>query len=143
MATPKVTPIQLKEHTCNQSHYGDIVPKLPMRSMLVAPSGAGKAMLLTNMILDICKGCFSRIYVWSPNIEVDSTWKPVNDYIRDHTKPSDREKRYFDSSDPAELEQVLNTQRKIKDYQKEQKHKDLYRFARFHTKITNFTSVMY
>ena len=42
MNTPKITPIQLKEFTCNQSHYGDIVPKLPMRSMLVAPSGAGK-----------------------------------------------------------------------------------------------------
>ena len=42
MATPKITPIQLKEYTCNQSHYGDIVPKLQMRSMLVAPSGAGK-----------------------------------------------------------------------------------------------------
>ena len=125
-ATPKVTPIQLKEFTCNQSHYGDIVPKLPMRSMLVAPSGAGKTVLLTNMILDIYKGCFSRIYVWSPSIEVDSTWRPVKDYIRDHIKPSDREKCYFDSYDPAELEQVINTQKKVIDYQKEQKHKDLY-----------------
>ena len=126
MATPKVTPIQLKEYTCNQSHYGDIVPKLPMRSMLVAPSGAGKTVLLTNMILDIYKGCFSRTYIWSPSIEVDNTWKPVKDYIRDHTKPNDREKYYFDSYDPAELEQVINTQKKVIDYQKEQKHKDLY-----------------
>ena len=102
------------------------MPKLPMRSMLVAPSGAGKTVLLTNMILDIYKGCFSRIYDWSPSIEVDSTWKPVKDYIRDHIKPSDREKCYFDSYDPAELEQVKNTQKKIIDYQKEQKHKDLY-----------------
>ena len=125
-ATPKVTPIQLKEFTCNQSHYGDIVPKLPMRSMLVAPSGAGKTVLLTNMILDLYKGCFSRIYVWSPSIEVDSTWRPVKDYIRDHIKPGDREKCYFDSYDPAELEQVINTQKKVIDYQKEQKHKDLY-----------------
>ena len=113
MTTPKVTPIQLKEYTCNQSHYGDIVPKLPMRSMLVAPSGAGKTVLLTNMILDIYKGCFSRIYVWSPSIEVDSTWKPVKDYIRDHIKPSDRDKCYFDSYDPAELEQVINTPNKL------------------------------
>ena len=113
MATPKVTPIQLKEYTCNQSHYGDIVPKLPMRSMLVAPSGAGKTVLLTNIILDIYKGCFSRIYVWSPSIEVDSTWKPVKDYIRDNIKPGDREKCYFDSYEPSELEQVINTQKKL------------------------------
>ena len=121
MATPKVTPIQLKEYTCNQSPYGDVVPKLPMRSMLVAPSGAGKTVLLTNMILDIYKGCFSRIYVWSPSIEVDSTWRPVKDYIRDHIKPNDREKCYFDSYEPSELEQVIKTQQKVIDYQKEQK----------------------
>ena len=125
-ATPSLKPIELKEHTCKQGNYGDIVPKLPMRSMLVGPSGSGKTVLLTNMILDIYKGCFSRIYIWSPSIEVDSTWKPVKDYIRDHIKPGDREKCYFDSYDPAELEQVINTQKKVIDYQKEQKHKDLY-----------------
>ena len=37
MSTPKITPIQLKEYNCKQSHYGDIVPNLPMRSMIVAP----------------------------------------------------------------------------------------------------------
>ena len=126
MQTPNLKPIQLKEHTCKQGNYGDIVPKLPMRSMLVGPSGSGKTVLLTNMILDIYKGCFSRIYIWSPSIDVDNTWKPVKEYIRDHIKPNDREKCYFDSYDPAELEQVINTQKKVIDYQKEQKHKDLY-----------------
>ena len=126
MTTPTSKPIQLKELTCTQGHYGDIVPKLPMRSMLVGPSGSGKTVLLTNMILDIYKGCFSRNYIWSPSIEVVNTWKPVKYYIRDHIKPSDRETCYFDSYDPAELEQVINTQTKIIDYQKEQQHKFLY-----------------
>ena len=59
MTTPSLKPIlQLKEHTCKQGHYGDIVPKLPMGSMLAGPSGSGKTVLLINMILDICKGCF-------------------------------------------------------------------------------------
>ena len=110
MTTPNLKPIQLKEHSCTQGHHGDIVPKLPMRSKRVGPSGSGKTVLLTNTIPDMYKGCFSRIYVWSLSIEVDSTWKPAKDYIRDHTKPNDREKCYFDSYDPAELEQVINTQ---------------------------------
>ena len=126
MTTPSLKPIELTYHTCTQGHYGDIVPKLPMRSMLVGPSGSGKTVLLTNMTHDIYKGCFSRIYIWSPSIEVDNTWEPVKDYIRDHIKPSDRENCYFDSYDPAELEQVINTQKKVIDYQKEQKHNDLY-----------------
>ena len=98
MITSSLKPIELKEHTCKQGHHGDTLPKLPMRSMLVGPSGSGKTVLLTNMILDIHKCCFSRIYIyiyiyiWSPSIEVDNTWKPVKDYTRDHIKPNDRKK---------------------------------------------------
>ena len=56
MTTPSLKQIQLKEHTCKQSHYGDIVPKLAMRSLLVGPSSSGKAVPLTNMVLDSYKG---------------------------------------------------------------------------------------
>ena len=65
MTTPSLKPIQLKEHTCKQGHYGDIVPKLLMRSMLVGKPGSGKPVLLTNMILDIYKGCFTNLYLES------------------------------------------------------------------------------
>ena len=94
--------------------------------MLVGPSGGGKTVLLTNMILGIYRDCFSRVYIWSPSINVDSTWKPVKDYIQNHIKPNEREKIYFDSYEPSELEAVIKTQQKVIDYQKEQKHKDLY-----------------
>ena len=88
-----------------------------MISMLVAPSGAGKTVLLTNMILDMYKGCFPRIYIWSPSMYVDHTWKPANYYIRDHIKPNDRDKCYFDEYDPSELQAVITTQQKVIDYQ--------------------------
>ena len=126
MSTPSLKPIELKEHTCKQGHYGDTVPKLQMRSMLVGPSGSGKTVLLTNMILDSYKGCFSIIYIWSPSIEVDSTWKPLKGYIKDHIKPNDRDKCLFDSYHPSELEQVLKTQQQVIDYQKEHKHIYIY-----------------
>ena len=88
-----------------------------MISMLVGPSGSGKTVLLTNMILDMYKDCCSRIHMWSPSIKVDSTWKPVKYYIRDHIKPNDRDKFYFDSYDPSELEQVIKTQQQVIYYQ--------------------------
>ena len=47
MKTPIFKPIQLKEHTCKQGHYGDIVSKLLMRSTLVGPSESGKTVLRT------------------------------------------------------------------------------------------------
>ena len=94
MSAPIIKPIQLKEYSCKQSHY-EIAPKLPMKTSIVGPSGGGKTVLLTNMILDIYTGCFSRIYIWSPSINVDSIWKPVKDYIRDTIKPKDRENVLF------------------------------------------------
>ena len=97
-----------------------------MINMSVGPSGGGKTVLLTKMVLDIYRDCVSIVYIWSPSINVDSTWKPVKDYIRDHIKPSDREKCYFDSYEASELEQVAKTQQKVINYQKEQKHKYLY-----------------
>ena len=42
MPTPSSKPIQLNEHTCQQGHYGYIVPTLPMIIMLVGPSGSGE-----------------------------------------------------------------------------------------------------
>ena len=103
MLAPKIIPIQLKEYNWKQFEYTDLVPKLPMRSMLVGPSGGGKTVFSTIMIVDIYRDCLSRVYIWSPSINIVSTWKPVKGYIRDHIKPSDRENKYFDSYEPSEL----------------------------------------
>ena len=54
---PTTTLIKHKEFLSKQSAY-DHVPKLPMRAMILSPSGGGKTVLLQNMILDIYRGCF-------------------------------------------------------------------------------------
>ena len=64
---------------------------------------------------------FNNIYIWSLSIDVDNTWKPIKDYIRDHIKPNDRDNCYFDSYDPSELEQVIKTQQHNIYYQKRRK----------------------
>ena len=73
---PKVEPIFTKEFEVKQSKY-DVAGKLPIRSVILGPSGSGKTVLLQSMILDIYKNCFSRIYIFSPSIEVDHVWVPV------------------------------------------------------------------
>ena len=54
-----------------------MVPQIPFRSVILGPSGSGKTILLQKMILDIYKDCFSRIYIFSPSVDVDATWLPV------------------------------------------------------------------
>ena len=76
MPTPEIEPINIKDYTVKQSKY-EIVGKLLCRSVLCAPSGGGKIVLLQNMVLQIYKDCFDIIYIFSLSIEVDSTWIPV------------------------------------------------------------------
>ena len=76
-------------------------------------------MLLQNMILDIYRDCFARIYIFSPSIDVDMTWSPVKDYLKYELKQDERKEKYlFDSYEPGELVQIINTQRKIAEFMK-------------------------
>ena len=122
---PKLEPIKVKEFEVKQSKY-EQVPKLPLRAMIVGPSGCGKTILLQNLVLDVYRGCFSRVYIWSPSIDIDHTWQPVKDYIAKEIKPSKDEKIYFDSYHSADLQHVIDTQYKIAEHMKKHDHKKIY-----------------
>ena len=78
--TPTINPISLKEYEAKQSEY-NIVGRLPIRSILLAPSSSGKTVLAQNMILDIHKDLFERVYIFSPSVHIDHTWYPVKAYL--------------------------------------------------------------
>ena len=124
---PKIEPIKLKEFDTKQSKY-PMVPQIPFRSVILGPSGSGKTILLQNMILDIYKDCFSRIYIFSPSVDVDATWQPVRKYIESEMKVQHTEDEpiYFDHYDPEALYTIINTQQKVIEYQKKQNHKKLF-----------------
>ena len=124
---PKVQPIFTKEFEVKQSKY-DVAGKLPIRSVILGPSGSGKTVLLQSMILDIYKNCFSRIYIFSPSIDVDHTWVAVKKYISEEMKivHSDEEPIYFDHYDPEALSNIIEVQHKITNYMKKQNKTKLF-----------------
>ena len=123
---PIIRPIKVKEFKTKQSKY-DVVGQLPIRSILLAPSGGGKGVLLQNMILDIYRGCFERIYIFSPSIQVDKTWTPVKEYIKEtHKIDETKEKIYFDEYDEDALKNIIETQMKISEYMKTKNAKHIY-----------------
>ena len=126
---PIIKPIKTKEFTTKQSHYKHC-GKLPMRAVILGPSGSGKTVLLQNMILDIYKDCFSRVYIFSPSINVDMTWEPVKHYIEDklRLKENKDEQFYYDHYDPQALEDIIKVQHKISEYQK---NKGTVRYTRY------------
>ncbi len=109
-----MTPISLKDFTCKQSKHS-VMPKLPLRGVILAPSGSGKTVLLSNLILKMYRGCFERIYVFSPSVNVDQTWEAIKKYQEDvmKVKETDEEKLYFENYNPADLEHIIETQHKV------------------------------
>ena len=85
MKAPTVAPVKITDYTARQSNY-EIVGKLPSRSIMLGPSGSGKTTLLQNIILDVYKGCFGRIYICSHSIVADSAWLPVTNAIENAAK---------------------------------------------------------
>jgi hypothetical protein len=63
---------EVQEYTLKQSNY-EVCGQLPIKSVILGPSGSTKTVLLHNMIFDIYRDCCSRIYIFSPSIEVDQT----------------------------------------------------------------------
>ena len=118
MSKPDIKPISVKQYEVKQSKY-EQAQKLPVRGILLAPSGGGKGVLLQNMILDIYRDCFERVYIFSPSINVDHTWLPVKSYLDNKINLSEDEPSlYYDTYDPESLENIITTQRKIVEHQK-------------------------
>ena len=120
---PIIKPINsgITEYHTKQSKY-DNAPKLPCRSIILGPSGSGKTVLLTNLILDIYKNCFSRIYIFSPSINVDSVWIPVKKYIEQEMKiDTKKEQCYFEEYNATDLKNIIDTQHKIIEFMKSKK----------------------
>ena len=128
ISTPIIKPVEVKEYIVKQSKYA-IAPKLPIRSIILGPSGSGKSILLQSMILDIYRGMFDQIYIFSPSVYVDDTvWEPVRNYINGKVNFI-KDKVYFDSYDHDELEKIIENQRKVIEYQKSKKHKKLHQIC--------------
>ncbi len=77
---------------------------------LLAPSVVfGETVLLSNLSLNIYRGCFERIFVFSPSIDIDKTWEPVKTHHSDDMQAIENhnDKLYFNHYDPADLDHII------------------------------------
>ena len=125
MAVPSIRPIKERHWDVPQSRYPQCA-KLPLRSIILAPSGGGKGVLLQNLILDLYRGCFERVYVFSPSVNVDSAWAPVKKHLLEERKMGVEDKLFFDEYDPEALQTIIDTQRRVVEHQKKEGHRKLF-----------------
>lgn len=57
--------------------YPQVLPQHPFTLGIVAPKGSGKTTLLCNMVINLYKGYFNRVIVFSPTVENDPKWDVV------------------------------------------------------------------
>jgi len=109
MSKPNISPAKVKQYEVKRSKY-EHVSKLPTRSVINAASGSGKTVLIQNLILDIYRGCFSTIYMFSPSIDIDDTWIPVKKYIDDKFTKTKNEQIYYQNVDGGAVQNIFTTQ---------------------------------
>jgi hypothetical protein len=118
---PVIKAPSTKTYNIKQSKY-DVVPKVPFKSVIYAPSNSGKTVLITNLIEHIYRGCFERVYIFSPSIAIDDSWQSTKKYLDNAIKLSDDEPPLYHSNfDESVVEEIMTTQKKVIDHIKKNK----------------------
>ena len=125
MVLSKNNPLQIQvakhdQWETKQPQIGEgIVPSVPCRIILSAPSNSGKTVLLVDLLTRIYAGCFERIFVFSPSVHLDSAWVPVKEYSTKVLGILPEEETFFDYWDEEKVSEILSTQRAVVKHQKE------------------------
>lgn len=83
-----------------------LLPKAPFLMNYVAPRNSGKTNNLVKFLTDpeFCLRKFHYIIIWSPTFNIDPTWIPFKD-----TYEEDEEYKQFDTYDPDEVNEIIET----------------------------------
>ena len=80
-------------------------------------------------MLDVYRNCFSRIYIVSPSIHVDSVWNPVKKYLFNELNQvveQKKEQTLFEHFEEGKMYEIMETQHKLIDHMKRNKMKRLF-----------------
>ena len=79
-------------------------------------------MLITNLIENVYRDCFERIYIISPSISVDDSWKSTTKYLNNSITVGENEPSlYQETFDEATVNSIMDTQKKLTDHIKKNK----------------------
>jgi ABC-type dipeptide/oligopeptide/nickel transport system ATPase component len=134
-AVPKIAPAKgMRKFEFQQSRYKHLEGMNVCRSLVVGASGSGKGVLLQSLILDVFtdqsgKSIFQRTYIFSPTINSDHTWEPVKKMLRKKQKIPEEEVIFFETFDVEALNKIIDTQKRVIEYEKEHNFKQLHQIC--------------
>lgn len=102
------------------------MPKLPFKSIIYVPSNSGKAVLITNLIENVYRDCFERVYIFSPSISVDDAWKSTKRYLNESINIGENEPSlYQENFDDSVVEEIMSTQKNNRSYKEKERIKKI------------------
>jgi GTPase SAR1 family protein len=93
--------------------------------VVLGPSGSGKTLLLQDLITRMYKGCFERVYIFSPSCIIDKAWQPVHDMVAKMDYTEDEPPSFYEKWDEEALERILEMQTEIVKIAKERGMKSI------------------
>ena len=91
-----------------------ILPKLPVRALVLGPGSGGKTTMITRLLVDkqFYGSKFSRIYWFSPSATVDDGLDPLKDYVN-NLQDQEADPTFHDDFDVDFIKKLLVRQKKI------------------------------
>jgi hypothetical protein len=110
---PTIEPLKQPGYEYPQSKTW-IMPRLPVRGLVLAPGSGGKTTMLVRLLVDkeFWGGKFARIYWFSPSATVDDSLDPLRDYVK-KIQDQEEDPTFHDEFDAVFIRKLLDRQNKI------------------------------
>jgi len=117
-AMPEIEPLKQPGYSYPQSQT-EILPKLPLRALVLGPGSSGKTTMLTRLLVDkaFYGGKFSRIYWLSPSATVDDSLDPLRAYVG-RLQDQETDPTFRDDFDVQFLKDLLARQKRMTEHLK-------------------------
>ena len=97
----------------------DIMGPLPLRMVISGPSGSGKGILTSEILLKHYRGKFEKIYYFSATALHDDNLKPLQKYCEEHLgQDPKKDPCLYDTWDDAVVQGILERQSAVVQYMK-------------------------
>jgi hypothetical protein len=107
----EIKPPKGRQFRVKQSRFKVLDGTNPCRPIVLGSSGAGADVWLTSFFTDIMRGCYERIFWFSPSCDVDHQMVHLKAYVKDVLNVPFTEKWCFSEWNPEDLWKIMEDQK--------------------------------